>query len=96
VQLSLEEVERIARLARLRFSAAELETLTHQLQQVVAYVEQLADVPTDGVEPMAHAADVVGVFREDEPEPSLARDEALAQAPQSDGECFLVPAVLGW
>jgi aspartyl-tRNA(Asn)/glutamyl-tRNA(Gln) amidotransferase subunit C len=44
---------------------------------------------------MAHAAGLSGVFRDDEPRPSLPREEALANAPQSDGECFLVPPVLG-
>ncbi len=44
---------------------------------------------------MAHALDVHNVFRADALRPSLPRDEALANAPKSDGECYLVPAVLG-
>jgi aspartyl-tRNA(Asn)/glutamyl-tRNA(Gln) amidotransferase subunit C len=62
---------------------------------VITYVEQLGEPDTAGVEPMAHAADLSGVFRDDEPRPSLSREQALANAPHADGECFLVPAVLG-
>ena len=93
--LSRQEVERVALLARLRFEDAELETLTRQLGQIVGYVEQLGELDTAAVEPMAHAVDVFSVFRADEPRPSLPREQALANAPQADGECFLVPPVLG-
>jgi len=58
-------------------------------------MELLDEVDTDRVEPMAHALDVSDVFREDEVRPSLPRDEALANAPNRDDECYLVPAVLG-
>jgi aspartyl-tRNA(Asn)/glutamyl-tRNA(Gln) amidotransferase subunit C len=61
----------------------------------VGYVDQLAEVHTDNVEPMAHAIEVANVFREDQVAPSLPRDEALANAPNHDGRGYLVPAVLG-
>jgi aspartyl-tRNA(Asn)/glutamyl-tRNA(Gln) amidotransferase subunit C len=93
--LSRQDVERVALLARLRFSEAELDVLTRQLGQIVNYVEQLGEPNTDGVEPMAHAIDLASVFRDDKPRPSLPREQALVNAPHADGECFLVPAVLG-
>ncbi|HLA85883.1 MAG TPA: Asp-tRNA(Asn)/Glu-tRNA(Gln) amidotransferase subunit GatC [Thermoguttaceae bacterium] len=93
--ISREEVEKVALLARLRLSDAELETMTAQLGDILAYVELLGELNTDSVEPMAHALDVRDVFRADEVRPSLDRDQALANAPKHDGECYRVPAVLG-
>lgn len=93
--LSREAVRKVSLLARLRLSDAELDTMTGQLGRIVDYMDQLAELNTDGVEPMAHAVEVRNVFRDDEVRPSLPRDEALANAPQHDGECYRVPAVLG-
>ena len=93
--LTRDEVAKVSLLARLRFSDDELETLTAQLGQVVEYVRQLDELDTDAVEPMAHVADLSNVFASDEPRPSLPREEALANAPKRDDECYRVPAVLG-
>ena len=95
MSLTREDVEKVSLLARLRLSEEELTTMTSQLGHIVGYVDQLAKLDTDGVEPMAHAVDVSNVFRDDVVRPSLPRDEALANAPRDDGECYLVPAVLG-
>jgi aspartyl-tRNA(Asn)/glutamyl-tRNA(Gln) amidotransferase subunit C len=89
------DVEKVALLARLRLSDKELETITGELAQIVGYVDQLAEVNTDGVEPMAHAIELSNVFRGDQLTPSLPRDEALANAPHHDERGYLVPAVLG-
>jgi aspartyl-tRNA(Asn)/glutamyl-tRNA(Gln) amidotransferase subunit C len=93
--LSREDVEKVALLGRLRLSSQELDTMTAQLGAVVAYVQQLSELNTDDVEPMAHAVELTNVFRPDEIQPSLERTAALANAPHHDGECYLVPAVLG-
>lgn len=95
MSLTRETVERVALLARLEFSPAELDRITEQLQRIVQYVEQLDELDTAGVEPMAHAADLSNVLAEDQGQPSLPREAALANAPKSDDECFRVPAVLG-
>lgn len=95
MSLTRDDVEKIALLARLRLSDAELTTLTDQLSHVVGYVKSLGELNTDGVAPMAHAIEVTNVFREDVVRPSLERDQALANAPHQDGACFLVPAVMG-
>ena len=92
--LTPEEGRWVAHLARLELSDAELATLTRQLAAIVEYVDQLRQVNTDGVEPLAHALAVQNVFRADEPAPSLPVDEALANAPQRQGDFFRVPAVL--
>jgi len=89
-----EQVRWVAHLARLELSDDELATLTRQLTSIVDYVAQLQAVNTDGVEPLAHALPVHNVFRPDEPRPSLSADEALANAPDRQGDFFAVPAVL--
>jgi aspartyl-tRNA(Asn)/glutamyl-tRNA(Gln) amidotransferase subunit C len=93
--LTAEDVIRIANLARLSLSPAETLELTDKLSRIVGLVEQLADVNTDGVEPMVHAFDLNNVLADDFVGPSLARDLALRNSPSSDSECFRVPAVLG-
>jgi aspartyl-tRNA(Asn)/glutamyl-tRNA(Gln) amidotransferase subunit C len=99
MSLSADEVRWVAHLARLELTDAELETMTRQLSAIVGYVDQLRQVNTDGVEPLAHALEVHNVFRDDEPAPSLSVDEALANAPDrrsdTDGRQYYgVPAVL--
>ena len=94
MSLTADDVRKVAHLARLELSDAEVETMTRQLAAIVDYVDQLKQVPTDGVEPLAHALDVSNVFRADEPAPSLPVDEALANAPQRKGDFYRVPAVL--
>lgn len=93
--LTRADVEKVALLARLRLSDAELETMTSQLVQIVGYVDQLSEVDTDDVAPMAHAVEVTNVFRDDRVEPSLPRSDALANAPRQNGRSYLVPPVLG-
>ena len=92
--LSVEEVAKVALLARLRLSPAELETFTGQLNSIVHFVEQLQQLDTRGVEPLAHGIEVRNVFRDDVRGPSLPRSAALANAPKRNDESFLVPTVI--
>ena len=93
--LSREDVVKVAMLERLALSDAELSSLTEELSKIVGFVSQLSEINTDEVEPLAHPLDSQNVFREDRPVPSLTTANALRFAPRHDGECFLVPAVLG-
>lgn len=95
MSLSRDDVEKVALLARLQLSAGELETLTAQLASIVGYVEQLGELNTDGIQPLAHALELHNVFADDIVHPSLPRELALANAPKRDEECYRVPAVLG-
>ncbi len=95
MSLSREEVEKVSLLARLRLSEQELDLMTNQLGQIVEYVEQLSELDTDDVEPMAHAVAIQNVFADDKVASSLDREQALANAPKRDEECYRVPAVLG-
>jgi aspartyl-tRNA(Asn)/glutamyl-tRNA(Gln) amidotransferase subunit C len=94
MSLSIDEVAKIAMLARLRIGPDELPTFTGQLSAIVEYVAQLQALDTSGVEPLAHGVEVRNVFRDDVRGPSLPREEALANAPKRDEQAFLVPAVL--
>lgn len=93
--LTTEEVDKVAVLARLKLSAAERDRMAAQLGEVLEYVAVLNEVETEDVEPMAHAVDLTNVLRDDLERESLPREAALANAPKTDGECFLVPPILG-
>jgi aspartyl-tRNA(Asn)/glutamyl-tRNA(Gln) amidotransferase subunit C len=94
MSLTLDDVRKIAHLARLDLTDDELAVLGPQLDAIVGYVTQLSEAPTDGVEPLAHALPVRNVFRDDEPGESLPVEAALANAPARRGPFFRVPAVL--
>jgi aspartyl-tRNA(Asn)/glutamyl-tRNA(Gln) amidotransferase subunit C len=95
MSISRDEVEKVSLLGRLLLADDELDRMTTQLGDILAYMDLLREVDTEHVEPMAHALDVANVFREDCARPSLDREEALKNAPHRDAECYLVPAVLG-
>jgi aspartyl-tRNA(Asn)/glutamyl-tRNA(Gln) amidotransferase subunit C len=94
VSLSAEEVRWVAQLARLELSESELALMTKQLSAIMDYVNQLKQVNTEGVEPLAHPLPVQNVFRPDEPALSLTALEALANAPERRDGFYVVPAVL--
>jgi aspartyl-tRNA(Asn)/glutamyl-tRNA(Gln) amidotransferase subunit C len=92
--ITAEDVRKVARLARLALTDAEVEKFAHQLGDVLKYVDLLGEVATDDVAPMAHPVEMANVFRADEPQSSLPREAALVNAPQQDGRYFLVPPIL--
>ena len=95
-KLTRADVLRIAELARLQLSDDEVERYGKQLNDILGYAEQVQDVDTTGVPPTSHVLGVVPAWREDEPEASLDRREALKNAPDADLEAglFKVPKVL--
>ncbi len=93
MSLSLHEVKKIARLARLELSDDDLTRMQAQLSAILDYVKQLEELDTTGVAELAHPLDVCNVFRADEPVPSLSPAEALQNAPNKVGDYFAVPAV---
>ena len=92
--LSEKEVKHIALLSRLHLTEAEVASYTEQLGKILGHIEQLNKLDTSGVEPMITATASGNVFREDVVRPSLPRENALAAAPDQDGEYFKVPAVI--
>jgi len=95
VSVTLKEVEHIAELARLKFSKEELENFTHQLNQILEYMEKLNELDTKNIEPLSYPIGGNNIFREDELKPSINREQALKNAPDRDDGFFKVPKVIG-
>jgi aspartyl-tRNA(Asn)/glutamyl-tRNA(Gln) amidotransferase subunit C len=93
--ITREDVAHVARLARLSLSDDELEMFTGQLAAVLDHAQDVASLDTAGVPPTAHPLPLENVLRDDEPRPSLDRDEVLASAPSVEDDRFRVPPVLG-
>ena len=94
-KITLEQVQHVAKLARLDIPADRLGRLTGQLESILAYVAKIGEVDTTGVEPMAHALSLHNVLREDVVGPSLPLDRVLQNAPATEGPFFKVPKVIG-
>lgn len=92
--ITIEQVEHIARLARLEFSDAEKETLSVELSQILQYMEKLNELDTEGVEPLSHPTELVNIMRPDERKPSFTSEEALNNAPAKQDGFFKVPKVI--
>ena len=89
--ISRDEVLHVARLARLELSEAEVERFGEQLSAILEAVGKVAELDLGDVEPTAHPLELANVWAEDEPQPSLDVEEALANAPERDGNFFRVP-----
>ena len=94
MHLTLEEVDRIAGLARLELTAAEKEAFGTQLDQVLGYVQKLKGFHTTGVRATATVAGQANLFRADETRPSLSVEDALANAPEVQEQYFSVPRII--
>lgn len=94
MNLSHDDVRKVAALARLKVTDAELESLANDLRAIIGYVEVLNEVDTTGVVPMVHAVELQNAFRPDVPVESLPRKAALSNSPRTDGEYFLVPPII--
>ena len=88
------DIEKVARLARLKLSEEEKETFGNQMEQILKYMEQLNRLDTSGVEPTSHAIPIYNVFRDDEVKPSFPREEVLAIAPDEEDGHFKVPRII--
>jgi len=88
-------VEKIAALGRLELDPAERERMVRELQAILSYVEQLQEVDVSGIEPTSQVTEgAPPALRPDEARPCDIHDEALAQAPDRDGDYFRVPQVV--
>ncbi len=88
-------VRHIGKLSRIELTDQETQTLATQLGAILVYFDKLQELPTDGVEPMVHALEVHNALADDVPHQSLTADQALANAPDRDGDFFKVPKVIG-
>jgi aspartyl-tRNA(Asn)/glutamyl-tRNA(Gln) amidotransferase subunit C len=89
--ISREQVEHVARLARLALTEEELERLREQLGAILAAVSKVSELDLADVPPTSHPLALVNVLADDEPRPSLPREVALANAPLADDGAFRVP-----
>ena len=94
MKLTREEVRRVATLARLRLTMEEEERLTEQLDNILQYMEKLNQLDTSGVEPLAHAVDIVNALREDKVTSRANPDALLANAPAKGDTFFQVPKII--
>lgn len=88
------QVRKVAKLARLELTDREVEEFTGQLGAILDYVNTMNRLNTVDVEPLGHCLPISNRFREDVVQPSLGPEEALANAPDRDGDFFKVPKIL--
>jgi aspartyl-tRNA(Asn)/glutamyl-tRNA(Gln) amidotransferase subunit C len=93
--LSRADVEHVAHLARLGLSEDELARLEGQLNHILDQYAKLAEVDTDAIPPTAQTIELENILREDVARPSMDPERVLANAPERDGDFFVVPAILG-
>ena len=93
--ITIQDVEQIAKLAKLEFTDAEKEKFTHQLNQILEYMDQLNSLDTSTVEPLSHVIELSNVFRKDEVKSGVPTEEALKNAPEKNEQFFKVPKVIG-
>lgn len=94
-RITRDDVEHVARLARLALTPAEVDALTQELGVILDYAAQVDALDTEGVPPTAHPLPLVNVLRPDEVRPGLDRSEVLAEAPATEADRFRVPRILG-
>ncbi|HSY60550.1 MAG TPA: Asp-tRNA(Asn)/Glu-tRNA(Gln) amidotransferase subunit GatC [Cytophaga sp.] len=94
MEITSEMIDRLAHLAKLKFSEEEKKELKTDLERMIGFVEKLKEVDTSGVEPLLHITDAVNVLREDEVKQTTTKQQALLNAPLTDGNFFKVPKVI--
>ncbi len=94
VKITKEQVEHVAKLARLNLTEAEKERLTGEMENIIAFADKLNELDTSGIEPTAHVIPMQNVFREDVVKPSFDREKILANAPSQEDGCYKVPKIV--
>ena len=94
MKISKQEVEHVAKLARLELAEGEKDKLIDQLSNILTYVETLNGLDTKGVEPTSHVLDIKNVMRDDVAAPSLSQEQALRNAPEKAAGHFKVPKII--
>ncbi len=94
MKLSTEEVARVARLARLDLSEEKTEIFAGQLHNILSYMDKLNEIDTSNVEPMFSPVEHTTVLRKDVVVKEHTRDEILSNAPDTDGQYFVVPRIV--
>ena len=93
-KISSSDVRKVAQLARLELPEDQIQTYTSQLEEILAYVDQLQEIDTHNVSPTTRAVEVVNAMREDLVDVKCLREDILNQAPHREGDFFRVPKIL--
>jgi aspartyl-tRNA(Asn)/glutamyl-tRNA(Gln) amidotransferase subunit C len=93
--LSRSDVEHVAHLARLGLADEELARLEGELNHILEQYEILSRLDTDAIPPTAQTIELENILRDDVTRPSLSVEDALANAPERDGDFIVVPPILG-
>ncbi len=94
MKITQENVEYVAKLARLHISEEQKEKLTEDMAAIITFADKLSEIDTGDIRPAAHAIPVSNVFREDEIKQSIDRELLLKNAPQKEAGCFSVPKIV--
>ncbi|MEA4892730.1 MAG: Asp-tRNA(Asn)/Glu-tRNA(Gln) amidotransferase subunit GatC [Peptococcaceae bacterium] len=94
MEITKETVTHIANLAKIKLSPEETQRLAAEMAGIVDFADKLAELEIEGVEPTTHAVKVQNVLRDDQVKPSYPREKLLANAPERDEACFIVPKVV--
>jgi aspartyl-tRNA(Asn)/glutamyl-tRNA(Gln) amidotransferase subunit C len=94
MKITADQVQHVARLARLRIDPEAVEKLASELATILTYVDKLSEVDTQGVPPTSHAIELINAFRDDVVHAHLPREAALSNAPSQDDGSFVVPKVI--
>ncbi len=95
IMINLEQVRKVALLARLELTEAEEQQFTEQLNGILGYVEQLRELNTENIEPTTRAIELSNITRQDALEPFEEREAILDIAPEREDDFFKVPKILG-
>lgn len=94
MKITINEVEYVAKLARLKLSDEEKTLFTQQLDSILLYIDKLNELDTANIPPTSHVLPLENVMRADEVKPSYPPDEVLAIAPEREDTFFAVPRVI--
>ncbi len=89
-----ENVEYVAKLARIKITSQEKEALSEQLSKIIGYIDKLKELDVEGVEPLRGLHIPENIFREDKAIPSTSRDDILKNSPSRENDYFKIPTVI--
>jgi aspartyl-tRNA(Asn)/glutamyl-tRNA(Gln) amidotransferase subunit C len=95
MQITPEEITKVAHLARLELSPSEVTRMTAEVGAILNYIDKLNELDTTGIRPTTHALAITNAFRDDVVVPSLPQSEAVKNGPLHNDEAFVVPKVIG-
>lgn len=91
--INKEDIEYVAKLAKLKLTEEEKEKLTPQMGDIINFANKISELNTEGINPTAHILEINNVFREDEVKESYNRDDIITNAPVKEAGCIMVPGV---